>query len=215
MTSDITAGPQRRVKQERSEVTRDQIVQAAFECIRDLGYSRTTMELIAARAGCTRGGVVYHFGSNKAAVTLTVAAMLSNRLLETDLGDLPTAGSRAGRLAGALRKAAEIYSGAEALVLLDIWIGCRTDEPMRRQLATLMADMNERVVRRWLDATRMEQLSPEENAYRTLFRSAMRGLMIERILHGDHPVQDEATALLVDLGESIFGKISGPSSAPR
>lgn len=203
MTTNLSMTAGRRTKQGRSEVTRDQIIQAAFECIRDLGYARTTMELVAVRAGCTRGGVIYHFGSNKASLTLTVATMLSDRLLEIDLTDVPVAGRRSERLAAALHKAAQIYSGDEALVLLDIWIGCRTDDAMREQLARLVAAMNDRVVERWLAATQLEALAPEENAYRTLFRAAMRGLMVERILHGAQPIQDEAAAMLIGLGQKV------------
>ncbi len=191
---------QREVKQTRSEATRDQIITAAFECIRDLGYSHTTMELVAVRAGCTRSGVLYHFGSNKTFLTLAVASMLSNRLLEVDLTDVTTPGTRTERLVAALHKATHVYASDEALVLLDIWIGCRTDTEMREKLAALVREMNDRVVERWLKVANLDRLTPEEAGYRVLFRAAMRGLMVERILHGANEEQEEAKALLIELG---------------
>ena len=190
----------REAKQLRSEATRDQIVTSAFECIRDLGYSRTTMELVAARAGCTRSGVIYHFGSNKSVLTLAVASMLSNRLLEVDLTEVKESGTRTERLVAALHKATQVYAGEEALVLLDIWIGCRTDPEMREKLAELVREMNDRVVDRWLKAANLNRLTPEEAGYRVLFRAAMRGLMVESILHGANDDQEQAKSLLIELG---------------
>ena len=161
----------REVKQLRSEATREQIVTAAFECIRDSGYSRTTMELVAARAGFTRSGVIYHFGSNKTLLTLAVVSMLSSRLLEVDLTDATSPETRAERLVAALHKATQIYSGEEALALLDIWIGCRTDDEMREKLAQLVREMNDKVVNRWLEAANLDRLTQEEAGYRVLFRA--------------------------------------------
>jgi len=203
MTENIKVKTGRDIKQDRAGVTRDQIVTAAFECIRDLGYARTTMELIAARAKCTRGGVAYHFGSNKSSVTLAVAAMLSDRLLAVDLRDTARGKTRKDRIVTALHKAADVYSGEESLVLLDIWVGCRTDPEMREKLAHLVTEMNDKVVERWLQVAKLDKLTPEEQAYRLLFRAAMRGLMVERILHGPNSVQKQAILLLIDLGGNV------------
>lgn len=50
----------RRTKLE-SEQTRRQILDAAEECFREKGITRTTLQMIAARAGCTRGAIYWHF----------------------------------------------------------------------------------------------------------------------------------------------------------
>lgn len=41
--------------------TRKQILDAAELCFSDTGISKTTLEMIAARAGCTRGAIYWHF----------------------------------------------------------------------------------------------------------------------------------------------------------
>lgn len=44
-----------------AEQTRRQILDAAEECFREKGITRTTLQMIAARAGCTRGAIYWHF----------------------------------------------------------------------------------------------------------------------------------------------------------
>ncbi|NDL65839.1 TetR family transcriptional regulator [Acerihabitans arboris] len=51
----------RRTKAEAQE-TREQILDAAELCFRDVGVAHTTLAMVAARAGCTRGAIYWHFG---------------------------------------------------------------------------------------------------------------------------------------------------------
>lgn len=41
--------------------TREQILDAAELCFRDIGVARTTLQMVATRAGCTRGAIYWHF----------------------------------------------------------------------------------------------------------------------------------------------------------
>ncbi|MGC8400103.1 TetR family transcriptional regulator [Enterobacter mori] len=50
----------RRTKLE-AEQTRRQILDAAEECFRENGIMRTTLQVIAEKAGCTRGAIYWHF----------------------------------------------------------------------------------------------------------------------------------------------------------
>ncbi|EGS2004342.1 TetR family transcriptional regulator [Enterobacter bugandensis] len=50
----------RRTKQDAEE-TRKHILDAAEQCFRDTGIYRTTLQMIAMKAGCTRGAIYWHF----------------------------------------------------------------------------------------------------------------------------------------------------------
>ncbi|MGG7445131.1 TetR family transcriptional regulator [Kosakonia oryzendophytica] len=50
----------RRTKQDAEE-TREHILDAAEQCFRDSGIYRTTLQMIAMKAGCTRGAIYWHF----------------------------------------------------------------------------------------------------------------------------------------------------------
>ncbi len=54
--------------QERAVLTRDRILQAATEVIRQEGVSSLTFDKVAARAGVSKGGFLYHFGSKDALI---------------------------------------------------------------------------------------------------------------------------------------------------
>lgn len=44
-----------------AQETREQILDAAERCFRDIGVARTTLQMVATRAGCTRGAIYWHF----------------------------------------------------------------------------------------------------------------------------------------------------------
>lgn len=50
-----------RRKKFAAEETREQILNAAEICFCEVGISKTTLEMIAERAGCTRGAIYWHF----------------------------------------------------------------------------------------------------------------------------------------------------------
>ncbi len=54
--------------QERAVLTRDRILQAATEVIIQEGVSSLTFDKVAARAGVSKGGFLYHFGSKDALI---------------------------------------------------------------------------------------------------------------------------------------------------
>ncbi|EJM2045891.1 TetR/AcrR family transcriptional regulator [Escherichia coli] len=48
-----------------AEETHKQILDAAEFCFCETGFSKTTLEMIAARAGCTRGAIYWYFNEKK------------------------------------------------------------------------------------------------------------------------------------------------------
>ena len=54
--------------QERAVLTRDRILAAATEVIKQEGVSSLTLDKVAARAGVSKGGFLYHFGSKNALI---------------------------------------------------------------------------------------------------------------------------------------------------
>lgn len=48
---------------EKSQGTRSQILEATLQCLVDLGYTQTTTEKIAQKAGVSRGAMTHHFKS--------------------------------------------------------------------------------------------------------------------------------------------------------
>lgn len=67
-----TSGARRSAGQARSAETRQALVEAAIEALRDVGFAGASARAIASRAGSTQSQVFYHFGS---VVDLLLAAL--------------------------------------------------------------------------------------------------------------------------------------------
>src|ERR1700761_6000673 len=72
----------RRTQQERSAAMRLRLLEAAVDCLHDLGYSGTTTIEVAARAGVSRGAQLHHFPTKERLVTEAVRSVLAKRLEE-------------------------------------------------------------------------------------------------------------------------------------
>src|SRR5580704_16496580 len=81
----VTASPParvRRTQQERSAAMRLRLLDAAVDCLYELGYSGTTTIEVAARAGVSRGAQLHHFPTKEKLVTEAVRHVLAKRLDE-------------------------------------------------------------------------------------------------------------------------------------
>ena len=59
----LSTSPGQRFSTPKSQQTYEHVLEAAVDCLRELGYHRTNMSNIAERAGVTRSRVQYYFDS--------------------------------------------------------------------------------------------------------------------------------------------------------
>ncbi|HWD67102.1 MAG TPA: TetR/AcrR family transcriptional regulator [Caulobacteraceae bacterium] len=71
--------PLRRTQSERSASTRGRLIDAAIECLCDLGYAGATTGAIVERAGLSRGALLHHFRTRDALMR-EVGVEISRRL---------------------------------------------------------------------------------------------------------------------------------------
>jgi AcrR family transcriptional regulator len=58
------------------------VLEATIDCLHEVGYSRTTTIMVAARAGVSRGAQLHHFRTKKELVTVAVRHLLATRIEE-------------------------------------------------------------------------------------------------------------------------------------
>lgn len=138
----------RRTQAERSETTRQALLDAAVACLAEYGYARTTTALICERAGVSRGAHLHHYGTR---ATLLAAAIthLSERLnaeLRDRIASLPRGPARTER---ALDLIWELYSGQLFRSALELWAAGRTDPELLRELAPAEQNINRVTIRLW------------------------------------------------------------------
>jgi AcrR family transcriptional regulator len=74
------AEDERSWQQTKSENTRSSILDAAIQCFFESGYNNTATEMIARKAGVSRGAMLHHFPSRKDLISATVAYLAKRRL---------------------------------------------------------------------------------------------------------------------------------------
>src|SRR4051794_19996238 len=90
----MTAPPTRhRTQAERSERTRELLLDATIACLVELGYARTTVHEICRRAGLSRGAQQHHF-TTKADLMTSALEHLFKRLGEEIESSLPPGPAR-------------------------------------------------------------------------------------------------------------------------
>src|SRR5699024_4578273 len=110
-------GPQ----QERSRATRQRLIEAAVECLGEFGWNRTTVSVIAGRAGVSRGAAQHHFPTREDLVVAAVEHMATQQVeeLRDRAARLPHGPDRAERIATMLL---ELYTGPMFRAALHLWV---------------------------------------------------------------------------------------------
>jgi AcrR family transcriptional regulator len=119
-----------RTQAERREHTRTALLDATIDCLVDIGYSRTSVQEICARAGVSKGAVQHHFAA-KAELMAAAVEHLTTKLqneLSRSIGELP--GGAKG-VPAAIDLLWEGYSGTLATAVTELWVAARTDPELR------------------------------------------------------------------------------------
>ncbi|EMD23077.1 TetR family transcriptional regulator [Amycolatopsis azurea DSM 43854] len=123
-------GRTHRTQAERRAQTRTALLDATIDCLVDLGYARTSVQEICARAGVSKGAVQHHF-SAKAELMAAAVEHLTEKLrgrLATSITELP--GGSSG-VAAAIDLLWEGYSGTLSTAATELWVAARTDPELR------------------------------------------------------------------------------------
>jgi AcrR family transcriptional regulator len=127
----------REPQQDRSRATRRRLLEAAVECLAELGWSGSTVTVVAERAGVTRGAAQHHFPTREDLFTAAVEYMAAERLeaVRAAADRLPPGG--AGRTEAIVSMLAELYTGPLFRAALHLWVAAATEEPLRTRIVAL------------------------------------------------------------------------------
>ena len=187
---------------------RDVYLDAARDCILDVGWRRTTLTEVARRAGVSRGAQQHHYPTKMLLVGAALEHLLERQRLAylRAFNDLPEAERD---VEGALDLLWDTFRQAPSLALMELAMAARTDETLRE----LSIDINERVVQVILETFHRlfpESLDPggrsglvgreRQEAASTLIRSlfaTLIGLTLQNSL--DEDVHGHQAAVLAQL----------------
>jgi AcrR family transcriptional regulator len=114
------------------------LLEAAVECLSDLGWAGTTVAVVAERAGVSRGAAQHHFPTREDLFTAAVEHVAEVRLgeIRRESGNLPRGASRTEAVVLMLSR---LYTGPLWRAALQVWVAASSDPALREQVVPLEA----------------------------------------------------------------------------
>ncbi|MFI0408557.1 TetR/AcrR family transcriptional regulator [Actinomadura sp. 3N508] len=180
----MTTQALREPRQDRSRATRRRLLEAAVECLASVGWAGTTVAVVAARAGVSRGAAQHHFRTREELVTAAVeygsevrVAQMRKRL------DVPS-GHRPSTL-DVVMMLGEMYTTPLFRAALQLWVAASSDEQLRARVLPLEARVGREAHRLTVEALGADESVPgvRETVQATL--DLVRGLGLADLLTDD------------------------------
>lgn len=171
-------------QQDRSRATRQRLLEAAIECLAEVGWSGSTVSVVAERAGVSRGAAQHHFPTREDLFTSAVEYVAAERLaiLRTKAVDLPTGPDRTRAVVGMVE---HMYTGPLFRAAIHLWVAATSDERLRERVVVLESQVGRETHRAALELLGVEEshAGVREAVQATL--DMARGLGLANLLSDD------------------------------
>jgi AcrR family transcriptional regulator len=160
------------------------LLTAALECLAELGWSGTTVQVVAARAGVSRGAAQHHFPTREALVSGAITQM--SRLRAAEMAQAAASLPRGRRRTETVLEILfGLYSGPVFRAALQLWVAAAADDALHDQVAPLEAELGRHAHRMALDLLRVDEWQPGVRATVQATLDLARGLGLADLLTDD------------------------------
>jgi len=199
-----TVKPRRRTHAERRETTRRQLLEATIECLPELGFGGATLEIIAKRAGASRGALQFHFG-NRDDLFLALLDEIKARLSTTTHLEISSSHSFSERLAVVFDHYWDILNSDHYIAAVHVQIGAMHDPRLYPRVSQIMRDTKVTLDRRWVKLFAGFNIPVDRLVTaRHVALSAMRGMVIRQIIRRSRLPSQKERAMLLDMLNQIL-----------
>ncbi len=198
-----SAKPPRRSQQQRRETTRRHLLDAAIDCIHDMGLAGAIVSVIADRAGVTRGAVQHHFGNRNDLVLALIEEIGEKLFVESDkvLATRPIK----DRVAVICEQYWETINSRHSVASIHLHLGTMHDADLHPRIYDAMRKAERRLDNQWLDLFKDRKLpAARVIAARHLVLATMRGLVLRQIHRKARHGWDTERALLRETLERML-----------
>ncbi|MEU5884040.1 TetR/AcrR family transcriptional regulator [Spirillospora sp. NPDC047279] len=174
----------REPQQDRSRATRQRLLEAAIECLASVGWTGTTVTVVAERAGVSRGAAQHHFRTREELVTAAVEYGSDVRVDQVRERLDALTDERPSTL-DVLTLLGEMYTSPLFRAALQLWVAASSDEQLRAQVVPLEARFGREAHRLTVEALGVDESVPgvRETVQATL--DLVRGLGLADLLTDD------------------------------
>lgn len=171
-------------RQDRSERTRERLLDATVACLIEIGYARTSMQEVCTRAELSRGAQLHHFPT-KAGLMAAAIAHLTRKRTERMLAEEERLPAGAGRIDAMLDLMWEGFSGPLAKASIELWVACANDPELRAAMLPTdraLAHATLELCRKYAEAD-ADPAAVETIGWLTI--NLHRGIAVDEMLGGD------------------------------
>jgi len=205
----VTAGSPsagRQPQQERSRATRQRLLDATIESLAEVGWDRTTVVAVAARAGVSRGAAQHHFSTRD---DLVVAAI--DQVRAEMLADLrrrvPEAAAREDRSLAVLEMLTDLWTSTFGRAATHLWVAASTDPSLQSFVLPLERQLNSDIYAVTLELLGADPSRPHVRESVGLTLQLVRGIGLGALLRRDNTRRKAELAQWATMLTTIEGVI--------
>jgi len=180
----MTTAPARLPQQDRSRATRARLLEAAIECLAELGYQASTVTVVAEHAGVSRGAAQHHFPTREALFTAALEHVAIERGIELQR-ELEAMPGEPVSTAAVVDLIFTLFTGPFFRAALSLWNAAAAEPALREQIIPLEARVGREVHR---VAVRLLNVDEEKPGVRETVQATLdlaRGLGLANLLTDD------------------------------
>jgi AcrR family transcriptional regulator len=180
----VTTAPPREPQQDRSRATRARLLEAAIACLAELGWTASTVAVVAERAGVSRGAAQHHFPTREALFTAALEHVSQVRASEMKRELADFAGSSPDT-AAVVDLVMNLFTGPLFRAALALWVAAAAEPQLREQMIPLEARIGREIHRTVVELLGVDERAPgvRETVQATL--DLARGLGLANLLTDD------------------------------
>lgn len=197
-------------RQDRSRATRDRLLEAAVTCVAEHGWTRSTVGVVAGRAGVSRGAAQHHFPTREDLFTAAVGYMAQERsraLRELFPGGAP---DRAAVVAALV----DLYTGPLFRAALHLWVAASHEEPLRESVGELEARVGRETHRIAVELLGADEARPGVRESVQGLLDMARGLGLANLLTDDRARRERVVAQWATLLDAALGQETPARAGP-
>ena len=186
----MTSAPAREPQQDRSRATRARLLEAAIACLAELGWTASTVTVVAERAGVSRGAAQHHFPTRESLFTAALEHVSQVRAneMKRELAELP--GGESPDTAAVVELVMSLFTGTVFRAALALWVAAAAEPQLREQMIPLEARIGREIHRVVVELLGVDEREPgvRETVQATL--DLARGLGLANLLTDDGARRD-------------------------
>ncbi|CAL9479338.1 MULTISPECIES: TetR/AcrR family transcriptional regulator [Streptomyces] len=175
-------------KQDRSRATRQRLLESAVTCLAELGWTGSTVTVVAEHAGVSRGAAQHHFPTREDLFTAAVEYVAEER--SRALRELPTPATTHA----AVRTLVDLYTGPLFRAALHLWVAAADEPQLGPRVTALEARIGRETHRMAVELLGVDEQRPGVRETVQGLLDMARGLGLANLLTDDTARRERVVA---------------------